>query len=91
MALTPLEIKAALPKATSYRLADGRSLFVVVHPSGGKSFEYRYRRGGKLKAVVLGGCDDMGLKEARDERDRVRAMLADGLDPIDQRRIAAEE
>jgi len=91
MALTPLEIKAARPKPKPYRLADGRSLFVVVHPSGSKSFEYRYRRGGMLKAIVLGGCEDMGLKEARDERDRLRAMLADGLDPKDQRRIAAEE
>jgi integrase len=91
MALTPLEIKAAQPQAKPYRLADGRSLFVVVHPSGSKSFEYRYRRGGTLRAIVLGGYGDMGLKEARDERDRLRAMLADGLDPKDQRRIAAEE
>ena len=83
MALTPLEIKAAQPLAKPYRLADGRSLFVVVHPSGSKSFEYRYRRGGTLKAIVLGGCEDMGLREARNERDRLRAMLADGLDPKD--------
>ena len=91
MALTPLKIKAAQPQAKPYRLADGRSLFVVVHPSGSKSFEYRYRRGGTLKAIVLGGCEDMGLREARNERDRLRAMLADGLDPKDQRRIVSEE
>jgi len=52
MALTPLAIKAALPKANPYRLADGGSLFVVVHPSGSKSFEFRYRRGGKVVAML---------------------------------------
>jgi integrase len=91
MAISLFEIKAAQPREKAYRLADGRSLFVVVHPSGSKSFEFRYRRGGKLKAIVLGAVDGIGLKEARDERDRLRAMLADGLDPIDQRRIVAEE
>jgi hypothetical protein len=32
MALTPLEIKVALPRARTYRLALGGSLFLVVHP-----------------------------------------------------------
>jgi integrase len=91
MALTPLAIIAAQPQPKPYRLNDGRSLFVVVHPSGSKSFEFRYRRDGKLRAIVLGGCKEMGLKDARDERDRLRAKLADGLDPLAQRRIAAEE
>src|SRR5450759_3806239 len=91
MALTPLAIKAAQPKPKPYRLNDGGSLFVVVHPSGSKSFEFRYRRDGRLRAIVLGSCQDMGLKDARDERDRLRAKLADGLDPLAQRRIAAEE
>ncbi len=91
MALTPLAIKNALPKPKLYRLADGGSLFVVVHPSGSKSFEFRYRVDGKLRGVVLGNFKDMGLKEARGERDRVRAKLKDGLDPLAQRRIVAEE
>ena len=33
MALSPLEIKAALPKLKTYRLALGGSLFLVVRPS----------------------------------------------------------
>ena len=91
MALTPLEIKAALPKAKTYRLSLGGSLFLVVHPSGSKSYEFRYRRGGNLRAVVLGNWDDIGLKAAQKERDRLRGQLADGLDPLAQRRIAVEE
>ena len=91
MPLTALEIKSAAPRSKTYRLNDGGSLFVVVQPSGSKSFEYRYRREGRLRAIVLGSCEHMGLKEARDERDRLRGKLKDGLDPLAQRRIAAEE
>lgn len=91
MALTWLQIKNEPPRAKPFRLALGRSLFVLIQPSGSRSFEFRYRRGGKLRAMVLGKLDQMGLKEAGDERDRLRAKLADGLDPIAQRRITAEE
>ena len=91
MALTTLEIKAAQPKAKTYRVALGGSLFLVVHPSGSKSFEFRYRRGGKLYAMVIGNCDRIGLKAAQNERDHLRGQLADGLDPIAQRQIAAED
>ena len=40
---------------------------------------------------MLGPFPRIGLKDARDERARLRALLADGLDPLAQRRIAAEE
>src|SRR5205807_1066959 len=81
MALTPLESKAALPKAKTYRLSLGGSLFLVVHPSGSKAYEFRYRRDGNLRAVVLGNWKDIGLKAAQKERDRLRGQLAEGLDP----------
>jgi Arm domain-containing DNA-binding protein len=91
MALTPLGIKAVQPRAKTYRLALGGSLFLVVHPSGSKSYEFRYRRGGKLRAVVLGDWQDIGLKAAQKERDRLREQLADGLDPLAQRRIDPDD
>jgi len=89
--LTPVGIKSALPKAKPYRLSDGKSLYLVVHPKGGKSFEFRYRRDGKLSAMVLGDTEHMGLKEARTERDRLRGLLAQGLDPKAQRRLKASD
>jgi hypothetical protein len=86
MALSPLEIKAAQPRPKPYRLSDGGSLFVVVHPSGSKSFEFRYRRSGKLRAIVL-GLQGPGPATPTNGT----AWAADGLDPSAQRRIAAEE
>jgi hypothetical protein len=60
MALSPLTIKAAEPQAKPYRKPDGGSLFLLVYPSDANSFEFRYRRNGRLQSIILGGCDRMG-------------------------------
>ena len=38
------------------------------------------------KAVVLGVYPDVSLKEARDRRDAARKLLADGVDPSENRK-----
>lgn len=74
MALTNTQVKAALPRPNRYRLADGGSLYLVVRPTGSKSWEYRYKDGGgkAIRAVVIGTVDDVSISEARIERDRLR-------------------
>ena len=89
--LDPLKIESAEAEEKPYRVADTGSLYLLVQPSGAKSFEFRYRCGGKLRAIVLGSWPKLGIKKAREERDRLRVQLRSGLDPKDQRRIAAEE
>lgn len=89
--LDPFKIESAQAEEKPYRVADKGSLYLLVLPSGAKSFEFRYRCGGKLRAVVLGNWPEMGIANARKERDRVRVQLRGGIDPIAQRRIAAEE
>jgi integrase len=74
-----------------YRVADGGSLFLCIRPSGGKSWEFRYKRDGAVKAVVLGQYPALGLKAARQARDKLKVMLAGGLDPIARKQIAREE
>ncbi|MDQ2917977.1 MAG: integrase arm-type DNA-binding domain-containing protein [Pseudomonadota bacterium] len=73
---------------------DGGSLFVLIRPSGAKSFEFRYKRGGKVQALILesygGARGDIGLKAARVERDRLKGLIAAGLDPAAQRELATE-
>lgn len=92
--LTPLEIDAAQPRAKPYRLNDGGSLFLLVRPSGAKSLEFRYKRGGKVQAVIIGAYGaqrgQIGLKAARAERDRLRNLIATGRDPAIQRQLTAE-
>lgn len=85
-----MEIKSAPLREKTYRVALGASSSSSIHPVS-KSYEFRYRRDGKLRAVILGKWEDIRLKEAQKERDRLRGQLVDGLDPLAQRRIAAEE
>jgi integrase len=95
--LSDQQIQRAVPRDGSRhrRLYDGGHLYVVVYPSGKKSFEFRYTRDGKRQAVILGSygasSGRMTLKAARVERDRQRALLSEGLDPTAQKKLAAEE
>ncbi len=92
--LTVREIEQARPREKPYRLNDGGSLYLVVRPSGAKSWEYRYKAGGQVRAVVLGsygsGDSQLGLKAAREKRDAERMQIKDGSDPATRRKIRAE-
>ncbi len=91
MALSVLEITALPVQPKTYRKSAGGGLYVVVQPTGSKSYEFRYKRNGHVHAVVIGNVNKCGLAEARKERDRLRGLLAQGRNPSAQRRIAAEE
>ncbi|HWJ34909.1 MAG TPA: integrase arm-type DNA-binding domain-containing protein [Steroidobacteraceae bacterium] len=41
----------------------------------------KYRFAGKEKRISLGVYPDVGLKKARDRRDEMRRLVADGIDP----------
>ena len=69
--LTDKEIKALEPKDNKkYLVADYEGMFVLVYPSGKKSFVFDYKdpKTRKLKRLTLGQYPKMSLKEARDER-----------------------
>ena len=91
MPLTVLQIKALRPRDKVYRKSAGASLNVVVYPNGKRSYEFAYKRGGKVKRIVVGDVAKIGLAAARDECLRLKALRADGQDPLAQRSIACEE
>jgi hypothetical protein len=43
MPLTDLEIKYATPRKSSYKLFDGRGLYLLVQPGGTKLWRMKYR------------------------------------------------
>lgn len=92
MALTDRAVRAAKATDKVYRMADGASLFLKVQPSGGKSWEFRFKRGGAIKAYVLGVYPDVGIAAARAERDRLRQqMRTTGVDPLLAKKKAVAE
>jgi len=85
MKLTDPILKAAKPQDKPYPLSDGEGLVLYVQPTGAKWWRYRYRFAGKAKMISLGVYPDVTLKAARTERDRLQALLKQGIDPSQNR------
>jgi integrase len=83
--LAETTIRHTKPKEKPYKLYDGRGLFLLVAPTGGRLWRLRYRHGGKEKLLALGRYPDVPLRRAREKRDEARSLVADGIDPNVQR------
>ncbi|MEJ2630378.1 MAG: integrase arm-type DNA-binding domain-containing protein, partial [Acidihalobacter sp.] len=79
--LTDTKIRTLKPQSSAYRVADSNGLCIEVRPSGAKAWRYRYRYAGKASMITLAEYPSMTLKEARDERDRLRALVKGGSNP----------
>lgn len=86
MALTDTAIKNAKPSDKNIRLFDAGGLYLEVASSGGKWWRLKYRYDGKEKRLSLGVYPDVGLKDARQRRDDARKLLANGIDPGENRK-----
>lgn len=84
--LTDVKVRNAKPEVKPRKLFDGRGLFLLVTPSGGRWWRFKYRFGAKAKTLSLGVYPDVGLKEARERRDEARKLLANGVDPSVERK-----
>ena len=56
-------------------------MFLLVNPNGSKYFRLKYRIDGKEKTLALGVYPEATLKQARDDRDKARNKIAEGIDP----------
>lgn len=86
MPLNALTVQSAKPKDKSYKLSDGRGLYLEISPSGGKWWRYKYRFDGKEKRISLGTYPDISLAKARDNHITARKLLAEGIDPSEDRK-----
>src|SRR5205823_9708102 len=81
MPLTDIAIKAAKPTAKPVKLFDAGGLFLIVAPSGGRWWRFKYRFQGKAKTLSLGTYPTVSLKDARERRNELKRQLARGIDP----------
>lgn len=86
MALNETVIKAAKPREKNWKLADGKGLYLLVTPTGGKLWRLKFRHMGKEKKLALGAYPNVGLAKARKLRDAAREQLANGQDPALERK-----
>jgi integrase len=65
----------------------GNNLYLIVTPSGGRRWAFRYQRNGIAKKIGLGSAKVAGLKlsEAKDKAIDALRLLAKGTDPREHR------
>ena len=81
MRLSTAKIQKATAQKKTVRLFDGRGLYLEIAPTGSRWWRFKYRFAGKEKRISIGVYPDVGLKKARDRRDEMRKLVADGIDP----------
>ncbi len=86
MPLTNTKIRTIKPSTTPLKLSDEKGLYLLVTPTGGKWWRLDYRFSGKRKTLSMGVYPDVSLRDARDRRDTARKLLADGMDPAENRK-----
>jgi len=88
--LTDTAIRTAKPKDKPYKLSDGQGLYLEVMPTGSKLWRLKYRHGGKEKRLALGAYPAVPLQQVRQRRTDARELLADGIDPSEQKKAAKQ-
>ena len=86
--LTNAEVKSLKPGPKVRRHGDGRGLYLVLKPSGARSWVQRIAIAGRRTDIGLGGYPGLSLAKAREKSQEVRSAVAEGLDPRAPRRPA---
>lgn len=87
MTLTDAAIRRAKLGDKPIKLSDEKGLYLLIHPNGGKWWRFDYRFGDKRKTLSMGVYPDVGLKDARERRDQARKLLAQDIDPGENRKV----
>ena len=86
--LTDSQLKSIRPTGAPQRFNDGDSLVLLVDGTGKMNWIYRFRFGGKANSLSLRGYPEVTLKQAREERDLLKAVLLTGQNPSLYRKTA---
>lgn len=89
--LQAVSLRRIKPADKTQTFADGYGLYLVVFKSGGTYWRYRYRFAGKQKELALGVYPDISLSEARKQHRIAYNLVADGIDPSEERREQKQE
>jgi integrase len=84
------QVKAAKPATEKYTLRDENGLFLLVTPTGGKLWRWKFRFGGKEKLMSYGQYPDISIADAREAHQRARTLLAKGTDPMTAKKADKE-
>ncbi|MDV6332351.1 integrase arm-type DNA-binding domain-containing protein [Asticcacaulis sp. 201] len=94
MTLVFAQLRNAKPGLKPYKMVDEKGSFLLIQPSGGVLWRFKYRINGHdddgsakriEKKLCLGTYPEVSLKVARERRDEARRLLANDIDPAEQK------
>lgn len=86
--LTNAAAKAAGAQTRAYKMHDQGGLFLLVRPTGTKSWQQKYRWRGREKLLTLGQFPDVQVSRARILQAEAKEQLERGVDPSRSAAIA---
>jgi integrase len=92
-ALTARGVETAKPTASRQEIADALlpGMYLIIQPSGAKSFAVRYRHAGQTRKLTLGSYPQITLEAARDLGAKALRAAAEGRDPATEKQAAKVE
>ncbi|NHB95013.1 tyrosine-type recombinase/integrase [Photorhabdus stackebrandtii] len=91
MPLTDMEARAAKPREKEYKLTDVQGLYLLIKPNGSKRWYLKYRFAGKESRIALGAYPQVTLGKAREQRDSIKIMIRNGINPSKKREVEKQE
>ena len=85
MSLNDAKIRSLKPSAKPFKVSDPHGLYLLVNPGGSRLWYLKYRINGKESRLGLGAYPDVSLAYARQQRDGIRKLLTQNINPSQQR------
>lgn len=85
MSLNDAKIRSLKPSAKPFKVSDSHGLYLLVNPGGSRLWYLKYRINGKESRLGLGAYPDVSLGYARQQRDGIRKLLTQNINPSQQR------
>ena len=88
--LTDKQIQNAKAQKKPYKLSDGKGLYLIITPKGGKWWRLNYMFNSKQQTLSLGTYPIVSLSEAREMALKLKREIKQGVNPLEQRRQKKE-
>ncbi|WP_174865944.1 tyrosine-type recombinase/integrase [Pectobacterium polaris] len=85
MSLNDSKIRNLKPSEKPFKVSDSHGLYLLVNPGGSRLWYLKYRINRKESRLGLGAYPDVSLADARQQRDGIRKLLAQNINPAQQR------
>lgn len=84
MSLSDAKIRSIKPSDKPCKLTDSQGLYLLVNPGGSRLWYLKYRFNRKESRIALGAYPQVSLSNARQQRDGIRKLLAQNINPAQQ-------